>query len=59
MCKLFVSWGFIKSCVCCPSGLSKMETDSQQFRPLALTDSLSFDGGIGNPVQASLASPQE
>uniref|UniRef100_A0A8C7QVB8 Nuclear receptor coactivator 1 n=1 Tax=Oncorhynchus mykiss TaxID=8022 RepID=A0A8C7QVB8_ONCMY len=41
------------------TGLSKMETDSQQFRPLALTDSLSFDGGMGNPVQASLASPQE
>ncbi|XP_064781250.1 nuclear receptor coactivator 1-like isoform X2 [Oncorhynchus masou masou] len=41
------------------TGLSKIETDSQQFRPLALTDSLSFDGGMGNPVQASLASPQE
>ncbi|CAB1342966.1 unnamed protein product, partial [Coregonus sp. 'balchen'] len=41
------------------TGLSKMETDSQQFQPLALTDSLSFDGGMGNPVQASLASPQE
>uniref|UniRef100_A0A8C7LCG6 Nuclear receptor coactivator 1 n=1 Tax=Oncorhynchus kisutch TaxID=8019 RepID=A0A8C7LCG6_ONCKI len=41
------------------TALSKIETDSQQFQTLALTETLSFDGGVGNPVQASLASPQE
>ncbi|KAL0967477.1 hypothetical protein UPYG_G00252750 [Umbra pygmaea] len=41
------------------NGLSKMETDSQQFQPLALTESMPFDGGVGNPVQVSLAPPQE
>uniref|UniRef100_A0A6Q2XD27 Nuclear receptor coactivator 1 n=1 Tax=Esox lucius TaxID=8010 RepID=A0A6Q2XD27_ESOLU len=41
------------------TGLSKMETDSQHFQPLALTESLSFDGDMGNAVPAPLASPQE
>ncbi|XP_061563441.1 nuclear receptor coactivator 1 isoform X1 [Cololabis saira] len=38
--------------------LMKMDVGDSQFQPLALSDTLSF-GGLGNPLQASLASPQE
>ncbi|XP_053736199.1 nuclear receptor coactivator 1 isoform X2 [Synchiropus splendidus] len=40
------------------SGLTKMEVGDSQFQPLALSDTLSFDG-VGTPLQAPLASPQE
>ncbi|XP_078145842.1 nuclear receptor coactivator 1 [Centroberyx gerrardi] len=41
------------------TGLAKMEVADSQFQPLALSDTLSFDGGLGTPIQAPLASPQE
>ncbi|MEQ2160742.1 hypothetical protein GOODEAATRI_002536 [Goodea atripinnis] len=40
------------------TGLTKMDVGDSQFQPLALSDTLSFDG-LGTPLQASLASPQE
>uniref|UniRef100_UPI0037E811F5 nuclear receptor coactivator 1 n=1 Tax=Semicossyphus pulcher TaxID=241346 RepID=UPI0037E811F5 len=40
------------------TGLSKMDVGDSQFQPLALSDTLSFDG-LGTPLQAPLASPQE
>ncbi|XP_034756647.1 nuclear receptor coactivator 1 [Etheostoma cragini] len=40
------------------TGLSKMDAGDSQFQPLALSDTLSFDG-LGTPLQAPLASPQE
>lgn len=40
------------------SGLTKMDLGESQFQPLALSDTLSFDG-LGTPLQAPLASPQE
>uniref|UniRef100_A0A4W6EUD1 Nuclear receptor coactivator 1 n=1 Tax=Lates calcarifer TaxID=8187 RepID=A0A4W6EUD1_LATCA len=40
------------------SGLTKMDVGDSQFQPLALSDTLSFDG-LGTPLQAPLASPQE
>uniref|UniRef100_A0A3Q3GG71 Nuclear receptor coactivator 1 n=1 Tax=Labrus bergylta TaxID=56723 RepID=A0A3Q3GG71_9LABR len=40
------------------TGLSKMDVGDSQFQPLALSDTLTFDG-IGTPLQAPLASPQE
>ncbi|XP_027896914.1 nuclear receptor coactivator 1 isoform X2 [Xiphophorus couchianus] len=40
------------------TGLTKMDVGDSQFQPLALTDTLSFDGH-GTPLQSSLASPQE
>ncbi|KAM9798022.1 nuclear receptor coactivator 1 [Neosynchiropus ocellatus] len=40
------------------SGLTKMDVADSQFQPLALSDTLSFDG-LGTPLQAPLASPQE
>ncbi|KAF7230825.1 nuclear receptor coactivator 1 isoform X1 [Nothobranchius furzeri] len=39
-------------------GLTKMDVGDSQFQPLALSESLSFDGIVA-PLQASLASPQE
>ncbi|XP_072218866.1 nuclear receptor coactivator 1 isoform X2 [Leuresthes tenuis] len=39
------------------TGLNKMDVGDSQFQPLALTDTLSFDG-LGT-LQAPLASPQE
>ncbi|KAM3861459.1 nuclear receptor coactivator 1 [Diretmus argenteus] len=41
------------------TGLAKMEAADSQFQPLALSDTLSFDGGLGTPIQVPLASPQE
>ncbi|XP_069370986.1 nuclear receptor coactivator 1 isoform X2 [Paralichthys olivaceus] len=38
--------------------LTKMDVGDSQFQPLALSDTLSFDG-LGTPLQAPLASPQE
>ncbi|XP_040919829.1 nuclear receptor coactivator 1 [Toxotes jaculatrix] len=40
------------------TGLNKMDVGDSQFQPLALSDTLSFDG-LGTPLQAPLASPQE
>ncbi|XP_036003086.1 nuclear receptor coactivator 1 isoform X3 [Fundulus heteroclitus] len=40
------------------TGLTKMDVGDSQFQPLALSDTLSFDG-LGTPLQASLSSPQE
>ncbi|KAM9339511.1 nuclear receptor coactivator 1 [Symphorus nematophorus] len=40
------------------TGLTKMDVGDSQFQPLALSDTLSFDG-LGTPLQAPLASPQE
>lgn len=40
------------------SGLTKMDLGESQFQPLPLSDSLSFEG-LGTPLQAPLASPQE
>ncbi|XP_054474422.1 nuclear receptor coactivator 1 [Anoplopoma fimbria] len=42
------------------TGLSKMDVGDSQFQPLSLSlsDTLSFDG-LGTPLQAPLASPQE
>uniref|UniRef100_A0A3Q3WQ48 Uncharacterized protein n=1 Tax=Mola mola TaxID=94237 RepID=A0A3Q3WQ48_MOLML len=40
------------------TGLTKMDLGDSQFQPLALSDTLSFDG-LGTPLQAPLASPQE
>ncbi|XP_038128727.1 nuclear receptor coactivator 1 [Cyprinodon tularosa] len=40
------------------SGLTKMDVGDSQFQPLALSDTLSFDG-LGTPLQTSLSSPQE
>ncbi|XP_042359965.1 nuclear receptor coactivator 1 isoform X1 [Plectropomus leopardus] len=40
------------------TGLSKMDVGDSQFQPLALSDTLAFDG-LGTPLQAPLASPQE
>ncbi|KAF1376897.1 hypothetical protein PFLUV_G00216240 [Perca fluviatilis] len=40
------------------TGLSKMDVGDSQFQPLTLSDTLSFDG-LGTPLQAPLASPQE
>uniref|UniRef100_A0A096M7C6 Nuclear receptor coactivator 1 n=1 Tax=Poecilia formosa TaxID=48698 RepID=A0A096M7C6_POEFO len=40
------------------TGLTKMDVGDSQFQPLALTDTLSFDGH-GTPLQPSLASPQD
>ncbi|KAM6991968.1 nuclear receptor coactivator 1 [Tautogolabrus adspersus] len=40
------------------TGLSKMDVGDSQFQPLALSESLTFDG-LGTPLQAPLASPQE
>ncbi|KAM7368407.1 hypothetical protein PAMP_014629 [Pampus punctatissimus] len=40
------------------TGLPKMDVADSQFQPLALSDTLSFDG-LGAPLQAPLASPQE
>uniref|UniRef100_A0A3Q2P0P3 Nuclear receptor coactivator 1 n=1 Tax=Fundulus heteroclitus TaxID=8078 RepID=A0A3Q2P0P3_FUNHE len=40
------------------AGLTKMDVGDSQFQPLALSDTLSFDG-LGTPLQASLSSPQE
>ncbi|XP_063758059.1 nuclear receptor coactivator 1 isoform X2 [Eleginops maclovinus] len=40
------------------TGLSKMDVGDSQFQALALSDTLSFDG-LGTPLQAPLASPQE
>ncbi|KAM9356268.1 nuclear receptor coactivator 1 [Pholidichthys leucotaenia] len=40
------------------SGVTKMDVGESQFQPLALSDTLSFDGP-GNPLQAPLESPQE
>ncbi|KAM4529834.1 nuclear receptor coactivator 1 isoform 2-T2 [Fundulus diaphanus] len=40
------------------TGLTKMDVGDSQFQPLALSDTLSFDG-LGPPLQASLSSPQE
>ncbi|XP_037606131.1 nuclear receptor coactivator 1 isoform X2 [Sebastes umbrosus] len=40
------------------TGLSKMDVGDSQFQPLALSDTLSFDG-LGTPLQGPLASPQE
>ncbi|CAN9507507.1 unnamed protein product [Ophioblennius macclurei] len=40
------------------TGLTKMDVGESQFQPLALADTLSFDG-LGTPLQAPLASPQE
>ncbi|XP_054910477.1 nuclear receptor coactivator 1-like isoform X3 [Poeciliopsis prolifica] len=40
------------------TGPTKMDVGDSQFQPLALTDTLSFDGH-GAPLQSSLASPQE
>ncbi|XP_047244838.1 nuclear receptor coactivator 1 isoform X2 [Girardinichthys multiradiatus] len=40
------------------TGLTKMDVGDSQFQPLAMSDTLSFDG-LGTPLQASLASPQE
>ncbi|XP_068563035.1 nuclear receptor coactivator 1 [Cebidichthys violaceus] len=40
------------------TGLSKMDVGDSQFQPLSLSDSLSFNG-LGTPLQAPLASPQE
>lgn len=35
-----------------------MDVGDSQFQPLVLSDTLSFDG-LGTPLQAPLASPQE
>lgn len=35
-----------------------MDAGDSQFQPLALADTLTFDG-LGTPLQAPLASPQE
>ncbi|XP_047194065.1 nuclear receptor coactivator 1 isoform X2 [Hippoglossus stenolepis] len=40
------------------TGLTKMDVGDSQFQPLALSDTLSFDG-LGTLLQAPLASPQE
>ncbi|XP_008287401.1 nuclear receptor coactivator 1 isoform X2 [Stegastes partitus] len=40
------------------TGLTKMDVGDSQFQALALSDTLSFDG-LGTPLQAPLASPQE
>ncbi|XP_056261080.1 nuclear receptor coactivator 1 isoform X2 [Seriola aureovittata] len=40
------------------TGLTKMDVGDSQFQPLPLSESLSFDG-LGTPLQAPLASPQE
>ncbi|XP_069028421.1 LOW QUALITY PROTEIN: nuclear receptor coactivator 1 [Embiotoca jacksoni] len=40
------------------TGPTKMDVGDSQFQPLSLSDSLSFDG-LGAPLQAPLASPQE
>ncbi|XP_071324004.1 nuclear receptor coactivator 1 isoform X2 [Trachinotus anak] len=40
------------------TGLTKMDVGDTQFQPLTLSESLSFDG-LGTPLQAPLASPQE
>ncbi|XP_060947491.1 nuclear receptor coactivator 1 [Limanda limanda] len=40
------------------TGLTKMDVGDSQFQPLALSDTLSFDG-LGSLLQAPLASPQE
>ncbi|XP_017286902.1 nuclear receptor coactivator 1 isoform X2 [Kryptolebias marmoratus] len=40
------------------TGLTKMDVGDSQFQPLALSNTLSFDG-LGAPLQTSLASPQE
>ncbi|KAM9840206.1 nuclear receptor coactivator 1 [Aulostomus maculatus] len=40
------------------TGLTKMDLADSQFQPLALSDTLTFDG-LGTPLQAPLASPQE
>ncbi|XP_038582136.1 nuclear receptor coactivator 1 isoform X1 [Micropterus salmoides] len=40
------------------TGLTKMDVGDSQFQPLALSDTLSFDG-LGAPLQTNLASPQE
>ncbi|XP_068609782.1 nuclear receptor coactivator 1 [Brachionichthys hirsutus] len=40
------------------TGLGKMDVGDARFQPLALSDALSFDG-LGTPLHAPLASPQE
>uniref|UniRef100_A0A7N8X0D0 Nuclear receptor coactivator 1 n=1 Tax=Mastacembelus armatus TaxID=205130 RepID=A0A7N8X0D0_9TELE len=40
------------------TGLTKLDMGESQFQPLALSDTLSFDG-LGTPLQVPLASPQE
>lgn len=40
------------------SGLTKMDLTDSQLQPLALSETLTFDG-VGTPLQATLASPQE
>lgn len=40
------------------TGQTKMDVGDSQFQPLALADTLTFDG-LGTPLQAPLASPQE
>ncbi|XP_068432673.1 nuclear receptor coactivator 1 isoform X2 [Clinocottus analis] len=40
------------------TGLSKMDVGDSPFQPLSLSDTLTFDG-LGTPLQAPLASPQE
>ncbi|XP_028996153.1 nuclear receptor coactivator 1 isoform X2 [Betta splendens] len=40
------------------TGLTKMDVGDSQFQPLALSDTSPFDG-LGAPIQAPLASPQE
>ncbi|XP_034018455.1 nuclear receptor coactivator 1 [Thalassophryne amazonica] len=41
------------------TGLAKMDETDSPFQPQALSDTLPFDGGLGTPIQAPLASPQE
>ncbi|KAF7651315.1 hypothetical protein LDENG_00112460 [Lucifuga dentata] len=40
-------------------GIAKMEVSDAQFQPVALSDTLTFDGRLGTTIQAPLASPQE